>query len=546
MLNKLFAPYSYSLVLLEEYNKGQRPFLNHNFNEKRLFSSENDRLLRESIRINEILQEEIDDAHLLYIPLRFKSIIVGCLIIGDNGELPYTRQEMRAARELRLHLTSLLIRIRDITAINKNINQMKQLMTASNEIFSLKDVDKIEQEIVSFCVDFVHCSRAFLIKKDTYGNFVYKIAMDSEHNIIHDHAYISKTVLSDVYNTQRPIFTLNAAEDNTFKNSISVQDYQLNAIYCAPLIIDEKVHSLLYLDNYDKQEQELIVSEDMMNILFLQYSVALKNAEQYKALMKQNMELYSLDLAKTEFMGLISHELSTPLKILQGYISRLKRDEYTGKGERAEIIDKSDEFLKRIVDKLNDIFSFTKYSILSSIQKDRVNVKSLLQIVLQEAEMLAKDRNMIFTFEMKEELPEIEANWEAFYLMIYQIVLNAIRYTKDFGTIKMGARRSSFQNEEIDDKEAMVIYIQDNGMGIPEHELENIFIPFHELSDLLSHHSGTIEYKSGGLGLGLATAKKIAELHHGKITIKSKEEEGTTVFIMIPFSNTSDETTKKK
>jgi two-component system sensor histidine kinase VicK len=153
---------------------------------------------------------------------------------------------------------------------------------------------------------------------------------------------------------------------------------------------------------------------------------------------------------------------------------------------------------------------------------------------------------MIFSFEMKEDLPEIEANWEAFYLMIYQIVINAIRYTKDFGTIKIGARRSSFQNEEIDDKETIVIYIQDDGIGIPEYELENIFIPFHELSDILSHHSGTIEYKSGGLGLGLATARKIAELHNGKITIKSKEEEGTTVFIMIPFPQPSDKVAKKK
>ncbi|MBW6515239.1 MAG: protein kinase [Candidatus Cloacimonetes bacterium] len=536
MLNKLFAPQSYSLVLLDDYNKGHRPFLNHNFREKLLFTAKIDRLIRECIRNNEIFQEEIENNHLLFIPLRFKSIIVGCLIIGDLGELAFTRQELKAARELRLHLTSLLIRIRDISAINKSINQMKQLMTSTNEIFSLLDLEKIEHAIISFCIDFVQCSRAFLIKKDIYGNFVYQIAMDSYHNILQDHTYISKTVLSEVYNTRNSVYTINAMEDNTFKNSISVQDYQLHSIYCAPLVVADKIHGLLYLDNYGEPERELIINHDLMQIMLLQYSVALKNSQQYFSLMKSIQELKSLDIAKNEFMGLISHELNTPLMVLRSYMNKLKKEEAASPEEKKEVITKADEFLRKISDKINDIFSFTKYSILSSIPKVRINIRNMLQVIVDEAETIAKERNMIFSLEVKDDIPDIDANWEAIYLMIYQIVINAIRYTKDFGTIKIGARKSSFHNEEIDNKETLVIYVQDNGIGIPANELENIFIPFHELTDILTHHSGTIEYKSSGLGLGLSTAKRIAELHSGKINVKSKEGEGTTVFIMIPYS----------
>lgn len=562
ILNKLFAPHSYSLILIDDYQKGHRPFMAHSFDEKLLNNPDTEKLIKESLRDNEIIQEEIPyvsdssdskskeifskqqtpdrysitTKHLLFIPLRLKSITVGCLIIGDYGELAFTRNELKAAKELKLHLTSLLIRIRDISLINKNINQMKQLMISSNEVFSLKELDKIEQAVISFCIDFIGCSRAFMIKKDLYGNFVYQIAMDSNHSILHDHTYISKTVLSEVYNSRRIVFTLNAMEDNTFKNSISVQDYQLHSIFCAPLLIDDEIHSLIYCDNYGNPTREMVINYDLISIMLMQHSIAMKNALQYKKLLKKNLELHSLDLAKTEFMGLISHELNTPLMTLQKCINDLKRNEPASSHEKEEIISKSDLFLKKIIDKLNDILSFTKYNLLSSIRKDRMNVKNLLEIIVKEAEILSKDRNMIFELEVKDELPDIYANWEAFYLMIYQIVLNAIRYTRDFGTIKIGARKSSFQNEELDNKEAMVIYVQDNGIGIPEKELDNIFIPFHEISDILSHHSGTIEYKSGGLGLGLATAKKVAELHSGSISIKSKEGEGTTVFIMLPFS----------
>jgi signal transduction histidine kinase len=119
--------------------------------------------------------------------------------------------------------------------------------------------------------------------------------------------------------------------------------------------------------------------------------------------------------------------------------------------------------------------------------------------------------------------------------MIYNLVLNAIRFTNDFGTVIIGARKSAFQSEKIDGKEALVLYVQDNGIGIPEYQLQNVFRTFYELNEIYAHKSGIIEYRSSGLGLGLSTSKRIAELHGGKIWIKSKENEGTTVFVSIPL-----------
>jgi len=99
----------------------------------------------------------------------------------------------------------------------------------------------------------------------------------------------------------------------------------------------------------------------------------------------------------------------------------------------------------------------------------------------------------------------------------------------------IGARRSAFQQEKIDGRESVVIYVQDNGIGIPEFQLKNVFRKFYELNEIYAHKSGTIEYRSSGLGLGLATSQRIAELHGGNIWIKSKEKEGTTVFVTLPI-----------
>jgi two-component system sensor histidine kinase VicK len=62
-----------------------------------------------------------------------------------------------------------------------------------------------------------------------------------------------------------------------------------------------------------------------------------------------------------------------------------------------------------------------------------------------------------------------------------------------------------------------------------------VFRKFYELNEIYAHKSGTVEYRSSGLGLGLATSKRIVELHKGNIWIKSKENEGTTVFVSLPI-----------
>eukprot|EP00825_Cyclidium_porcatum_P031148 TRINITY_DN3294_c0_g1_i2.p2 TRINITY_DN3294_c0_g1~~TRINITY_DN3294_c0_g1_i2.p2 ORF type:complete len:173 (-),score=28.66 TRINITY_DN3294_c0_g1_i2:169-687(-) len=129
--------------------------------------------------------------------------------------------------------------------------------------------------------------------------------------------------------------------------------------------------------------------------------------------------------------------------------------------------------------------------------------------------------------------PLVDINWEAVHLMIYNIVLNAIRFTPDFGNVVIGARRSAFPQEKLNEKESLVIYVQDNGIGIPEKEINNVFKKFYELNEVLSHRSGVVEYRSSGLGLGLSTSARIVELHQGKIWIKSKENEGTTVYIVL-------------
>ncbi|MDD3533781.1 MAG: HAMP domain-containing sensor histidine kinase, partial [Candidatus Cloacimonetes bacterium] len=266
-----------------------------------------------------------------------------------------------------------------------------------------------------------------------------------------------------------------------------------------------------------------------------QLSIAIKNAMLYQNVLQKSSELNAFEMLKDEFMAILAHELNTPLTTLQSYVSRLKRNLYADEDERTEIIGKIESSVKKLILTTGDITTMNNYNLKKSLNMAPVVLKEILELVQQEVDILSRKRKMFIRTDIEKDLPEISANWEALHLMIYNLVLNAIRFTNDFGTIVIGARKAAFQQEKIDGKDSVVIYVQDNGIGIPEYQIKNVFRKFYELNEIYAHKSGTIEYRSSGLGLGLATSRRIAELHHGNIWIKSKENEGTTVFVSLPL-----------
>ncbi len=533
-IHNLLAPEKYCLILYDDFkNKGDIFYL-HEFVEDDIYHPKYVQYIESSLNVNKITYKQIDNLNTVFVPLKIRTTKVGSLIVQDKGELEFRGVEQRILRVLKLHLTSVLMRIKEFGDLNNKMSLLKQMMSGTHLFFSMFDQSKLEQEIVSFAIDFTQSTCGYLIKKDETGNYVYEVALDENKHIIRDYSHISKTMLSEVHRSEQPIYTSNAMLDNTFKSSISVQEYRINNIYCAPIHIDNKIYGFLYLDNHMNSQKEMYINREFMDMLMMQIKIALKNSMQYNSLMEKNLELHSLDKSKDNFIAIVSHELNTPLVSLQGYVHRLRRDIEPGDKAKLDKLEKVENSVNKLLLTTNDIVNLNKYSVVTSLDKEFTDISELLEPLISQATAISENRHMNISLEMSSDLPKLYVNWEGFHLMIYNLILNAIRFTKDFGTIVVGARYSSFQIEEIDGKQSVVLYVQDNGIGIPEYELQNVFKKFYELNNLWSHKSGIIEYMSSGLGIGLATSKRIVDLHNGKIWIKSKQGEGTTIFIAIP------------
>ncbi|MBN2460268.1 MAG: protein kinase [Candidatus Cloacimonetes bacterium] len=537
-IKNLLSPHFYAIFLNEDLQFRGKPIISYNIDYQKLYRTRYLKNIRLCIETNNIIIRKILGCHIVFVPLRIKSAKVGCMIVADKGELAFQSDELAIISNLRLHLSSILIRISEFEELNEDMQLMTKLIQINQRFFSQISIEKLEQDIVTFVLDFTGGSRGFLIKKDKYENYLFKVALDDSKHMLKNFTYVSKSILSEVHKNREPIFLENIRENKGYDAFFNF-NFETLSVYCAPIQVESVIYGYLYIDNYNAPDSRIKINKEFMTMLLNQISAAVKNSLQYEALMQKNQEINALENLKNDFINIVSHELRTPLVTLQGYVNRILKFKLPKNDLRVvQQVEKSVEKLYQIT---NDIINHNRYILTKQLDRSVINIKDILEIIADEARTISKSRHMRIQLEVEANLPPVKINWEAFHLMIYNIVLNAIRFTRDFGTIVIGARLSAFQQEEIEGKESLLLYVQDNGIGIAAGELDRIFQKFYELNKIYSHSSGLIEFKSGGLGLGLSTARLIADLHDGKIWVSSKEKEGTTVFIAIPTLKTTTE-----
>lgn len=551
-------------------------YLENNFNAKLLENQVIIDLIKESIEKDSVLTVKYEGRHTLISPILLKTSKIGFLILQDSGEMAFSKNETKMIHQFCFHLSTMFIRISEFDEVNQKVDLMKKLMNITGSMMKTYDLDKLEYELIHEIINITNAKRGFLIKKDKSGNYFFSIALDNENQILSNVTNFSKTTVAEVQVSRHPIYLENFLEElkisdkneikdtqssylksslnekgefSSFytKHSYTTLDNQANSLYCAPIIVDNEVYGLLYLDNLGETKSNLIINNELMDMFLLQVSLAFSNAKTYQSLMAKNWELHTLDSMKNDFISIVSHELNTPLITLQGYIQRLKKNVAPIDIETSDLLLKVDKSTKKLIATIQDIMTLNRYNTSSKIVAEEVNLSEILQSIYFEVDLLSKKRKMRISLEIEDDLPKVEVEWQSFHIMILNIMMNAIRFTADYGSIVLGARRAAFPHEKLNldtvtgspqQDDCIVIYVQDNGIGIPDHEQENVFKVFYELGDIYSHRSGFLEFRSGGLGIGLAISKRIAELHHGKIWLKSKEREGTTVFISIPVNQT--------
>ncbi len=241
---------------------------------------------------------------------------------------------------------------------------------------------------------------------------------------------------------------------------------------------------------------------------------------------RTNRDLERLGRTMSDFINIAAHELKTPLTLIHGY-SNILQDDSTIRGNPMLVkilggIIKGGERLYDIIEKMIDV-SMIDGQILHLCPAP-TSVGNLVHTLADKNAQALQERRLALLLGDFRELPYIEADSQRLFQVFDNLLLNAIKYTPDGGSIEIDAWTLEGEAEE----EWVEVVFADSGIGIDIEHQERIFEKFYQTGRVALHSSGKTKFKGGGPGLGLAIAKGIVDAHGGKIWVKSERHDEQT------------------
>jgi len=220
------------------------------------------------------------------------------------------------------------------------------------------------------------------------------------------------------------------------------------------------------------------------------------------------------------FMDTISHELKTPLTSIIAAAGLLAEElEATGDESYQRLIQTIIHNANTLETRLAELMDIVKTgSGRLQLKLEPVNIKSLLQGIGWQTSPLLQGKEQNLNMDLPSSLPIIHGDGQRLEQVVLNLMTNATKFTPKGGNITLRARKRD---------DGLVIEVQDTGIGIAKDEQARLFQPYSRLSADRQRHPG--------LGLGLALAKQVVELHGGKIWVESEPGKGSTFSFSLPL-----------
>ena len=227
-------------------------------------------------------------------------------------------------------------------------------------------------------------------------------------------------------------------------------------------------------------------------------AIALENAQLYK-------DLEHADRQKNEFLSMLAHELRNPLAPIRTGVDvlRLRGDSQPEVVWARDMIERQTMQLVRLVDDLLDVSRITGGKI--RIELECVDVAAVVATAIETSRPLIDEAGHQLTVSIPETALCVSCDRVRLAQVLSNLLNNAAKYTRSGGTIRLSVAREGSE---------AVFRVQDNGIGIPPEMLSKVF-------ELFTQVERSLDRSRGGLGVGLTLARRLVELHGGRIDVAS-------------------------
>ena len=466
----------------------------------------------------------------LVLPLKTENIIIGVLNIESEKQNAFSSEDEELLKTLISEISTALINLKLQDETRKKANALAMLNNVGKVISSPLKLNDLYQTIyeqttkllntVNFYITLYQKKKIFDktkgdFKEEEYLEFAYEI--EGNQRIKKRSRKLRNGLTEYVIKTRKALLIKNNFKKTCKNLGISPLGRTAKTWLGVPLISKGIVIGVITIQDYEKENAYDCENKDLISNIADQAAVAIENSKLYEEL-KQNYEkLQELDILKSDFLRVTSHEFGTPITILKGNIDMFLQGTL---GELSDLQLNRINSLNNSVDRLEKMRTQTLF--LSKVdsgdfqlKKEHFLLNEIIEKVVNSIRIIAENNNQYIKTNLIE--TRIFADVDKVTEIFENLLSNAIKYAGKGTLIEIDSKEN---------KDDIQIIVKDNGEGIGKKYLKKTFERFERAHGSMHHKQGT--------GLGLAIVKEIIESHGGKIWCESEKGKGSAFHITIP------------
>ena len=258
---------------------------------------------------------------------------------------------------------------------------------------------------------------------------------------------------------------------------------------------------------------------DLLQTFAAQSVLAIHNARLFHEIEEKGHELEIANKHKSEFLANMSHELRTPLNAILGYTELILDRIYGDVPEKIqEVLERLEKNGRHLLSLINDVLDLSKIEAgRLTLSLDDYSMGEVVQTVFTSVEALAAEKKLELKVMVSPDLTTGQGDEQRIAQVLLNLLGNAIKFTEE-GEVRVEVTVTN---------ETFLVSVSDTGPGLSEVDQKRIFEEFHQAD-------GSSTREKGGTGLGLSIAKRIVEMHGGRIWVESTIGKGSTFQFTLP------------
>ncbi|HTX60168.1 MAG TPA: ATP-binding protein [Verrucomicrobiae bacterium] len=439
------------------------------------------------------------------VPLRFDGILWGIFVVrAAESELEWPPEERATFfRTLGSHLEIALSNARAYERELQRAQERETLAEAARTILSYTTLGPLADVMCRLAANLVHAASACVLRWD--GALYERIGVFGDD--------VEELVAASGFDLEHRVERLSsiASEERRVQRLIDGPGYVVIPLSrTAPEQGSDTIDAFLLVGKMGAERfgrEELRLLQELGALLAL----ALRNIELYEAMSRANHALQESSEFKDDLLAMLAHDFKGPLTVILGYCELLVESDLEHKDEVETIFAQTQRLVRLSDDAL--VLAQTQ-SEGFSLARTVVNLGSFVA----ECVDASSPNNPRLVVDVPAEIVPVELDPQRFRHVIDNLVSNALKYSTD--EVRVAVRAEGGR---------ALIEVGDRGIGIPADEISSLFTRFGRASN--ARRKGI-----AGSGIGLYVARKIVEVHRGSLSVRSKENEGSTFTVALPLA----------